>query len=568
MCACKRTHKARQFAVMTDPQATPSSPATGRILEEPDVRSTAPAPPPPSTWTPLRTPTFRLLWSVTLVANICMWMNDVAAAWMMTSLTTSPVLVALVQTASTLPVFLLGLPSGALADILDRRRYFIFTQFWVAVVAVLLCAALALDVMNAPLLLALTFANGIGMAMRWPVFSALIPEVISKPMLPSAMALNAVAMNASRIVGPLVAGALIASAGTLWVFVLNAVLSIAAGLLLLTWQRTHVTHPLGRERLPSAMRVGLQFIKESPRMRAVIARTVAFFFMSTAIMALLPLTAKRFDGIGFISGAGVFTLLLASMGAGAIIGAMFLPRIRQMFTGEPLVLTGTLLQAASTVGVALAPNLPLAVVCMMTAGLSLIATANTLGVKAQMALPNWVRARGMSAYQMSIMGGTAIGAALWGKVAALSSVPVSLIAAAVTGVVCMLIVQRVFTDRQALEDLSPSKAFQPPRHSQPEEGRVVVHIEYLINPAKARRFRTLMQESRRSRMRQGALSWRLLHSMERPERYIEEIVDESWVEHLRRFDRITASDVALRERKLAFHVADTPPRVTRFFETG
>ena len=567
MCACKRTHKARQFAVMTDPQATPSSPATGRILEEPDVRSTAPAPPPPSTWSPLRTPTFRLLWSVTLVANICMWMNDVAAAWMMTSLTTSPVLVALVQTASTLPVFLLGLPSGALADILDRRRYFIFTQFWVAVVAVLLCAALALDAMNAPLLLALTFANGIGMAMRWPVFSALIPEVISKPMLPSAMALNAVAMNASRIVGPLVAGALIASAGTLWVFVLNAVLSIAAGLLLLTWQRTHVTHPLGRERLPSAMRVGLQFIKESPRMRAVIARTVAFFFMSTAIMALLPLTAKRFDGIGFISGAGVFTLLLASMGAGAIIGAMFLPRIRQMFTGEPLVLTGTLLQAASTVGVALAPNLPLAVVCMMTAGLSRIATANTLGVKAQMALPNWVRARGMSAYQMSIMGGTAIGAALWGKMAALSSVPVSLIAAAVTGVVCMLIVQRVFTDRQALEDLSPSKAFQPPRHSQPEEGRVVVHIEYLINPAKARRFRTLMQESRRSRMRQGALSWRLLHSMERPERYIEEIVDESWVEHLRRFDRITASDVALRERKLAFHVADTPPRVTRFFET-
>lgn len=567
MCACKRTHKARQFAVMTDPQATPSSPATGRILEEPDVRSTAPAPPPPSTWSPLRTPTFRLLWSVTLVANICMWMNDVAAAWMMTSLTTSPVLVALVQTASTLPVFLLGLPSGALADILDRRRYFIFTQFWVAVVAVLLCAALALDAMNAPLLLALTFANGIGMAMRWPVFSALIPEVISKPMLPSAMALNAVAMNASRIVGPLVAGALIASAGTLWVFVLNAALSIAAGLLLLTWQRTHVTHPLGRERLPSAMRVGLQFIKESPRMRAVIARTVAFFFMSTAIMALLPLTAKRFDGIGFISGAGVFTLLLASMGAGAIIGAMFLPRIRQMFTGEPLVLTGTLLQAASTVGVALAPNLPLAVVCMMTAGLSLISTANTLGVKAQMALPNWVRARGMSAYQMSIMGGTAIGAALWGKVAALSSVPVSLIAAAVTGVVCMLIVQRVFTDRQVLEDLSPSKAFQPPRHSQPEEGRVVVHIEYLINPAKARRFRTLMQESRRSRMRQGALSWRLLHSMERPERYIEEIVDESWVEHLRRFDRITASDVALRERKLAFHVADTPPRVTRFFET-
>ena len=218
---------------MSDPQATlPSTPA-GRILEEPGATPVPTPPAPTSTWSPLKTPTFRLLWSVTLVANICVWMNDVAAAWMMTSLTSSPVLVALVQTASTLPAFLLGLPSGALADILDRRRYFIFTQFWVAAVAVLLCVALALDVMSAPLLLALTFANGIGMAMRWPVFSALIPEVVTKPLLPSAMALNAVAMNASRIVGPLVAGALIASAGTLWVFVLNAILSIAAGLILL-----------------------------------------------------------------------------------------------------------------------------------------------------------------------------------------------------------------------------------------------------------------------------------------------------------------------------------------------
>lgn len=502
------------------------------------------------------------------MANICVWMNDVAAAWMMTSLTTSPVLVALVQTASTLPVFLLGLPSGALADILDRRRYFIFTQFWVAVIAVLLCAALALDLMSAPLLLALTFANGIGMAMRWPVFSALIPEVVHRQQLPSAMALNAVAMNASRIIGPLAAGAMIASAGTLWVFILNALLSITAGFILLRWKRQHIASPLGRERLHSAMRVGLQFIKESPRMRAVIARTVSFFFMSTAIMALLPLTAQRLDGGGWISGAGVFTVLLASMGAGAIVGAMFLPRIRQALPGDPLVLAGTCLQAASTIGVALAPNLPLAIVCMMTAGLSLISTANTLGVKAQMALPNWVRARGMSAYQMSIMGGTALGAALWGKVAALTSVPTSLIAAALTGVGCMLVVQRVFLDRQALEDLSPSRAWEPPRHSQPEEGRVVVHIEYVINPAKARRFRTLMQESRRSRMRQGALSWRLLHSMERPERYVEEIVDESWTEHLRRFDRVTAADVALRERKLSFHVLDAPPRVTRFFETS
>ena len=554
---------------MSDPQATPTPAPQGRILEEPVATPATPPTKPVSAWAPLSAPTFRLLWSVTLVANICVWMNDVAAAWMMTSLTTSPVLVALVQTASTLPVFLLGLPSGALADILDRRRYFIFTQFWVAAVAVVLCIALALDAMSAPLLLALTFANGMGLAMRWPVFSALMPEVVSKHHLPSAMALSGVAMNASRIIGPLLAGALIASAGTMWVFVLNALLSIFAGVILLRWKRSPpVAHPLGRERLPRAMRVGLQFIKESPRMRAVIARTVAFFLMCTAILALLPLTAKRFDGTGFISGAGVFTVLLASMGAGAIIGAMFLPRIRQMLAGEALVLTGTCLQASATIGVALAPNLPAAIVCMMVAGMSLLTTANALAVKAQMALPNWVRARGMSTYQMSIMGGTAIGAALWGKVASLTSVPTSLIAAALTGVVCMLLVQRLFVGRQVLEDLSPSKAWTPPRHSQPEEGRVVVQIEFIINPAKAKRFRTLMQASRSSRMRQGALSWRLLHSMERPERYIEEIVDASWVEHLRRFDRVTASDVTLRERKLSFHVLDTPPRVSRYFEAS
>lgn len=552
----------------TDGSAAPAAAPAGQVLEDPaSPHSRSPqASKPVSTWAPLAASSgFRMLWGVTLAANICMWMNDVAAAWMMTSLTTSPVLVALVQTASTLPVFLLGLPSGALADILDRRRYVIATQCLVATVAVLLCITVAMDWMTAPLLLALTFANGIGTAMRWPVFSALLPEMVTKAHLPSAMALNGVAMNASRIVGPLLAGAIIASLGSAWVFVLNAVLSLISAVVLVRWKRHQPENPLGRERLHSAMRVGLQFVKESPRMRAVIARTVAFFFMSTAIMALLPLTAQRFEG-HFVGGAGTFTILLASMGAGAIVSAMFLPRLRQAL-GEKLVIVGTCLMALATVGVALVPHLLLAIVCMMLAGMALISTANSLGVKAQMALPNWVRARGMAAYQMSIMGGTAIGAALWGKVASLTSVPTSLISAAVAGVLLMLLVQRLVTERQALEDLSPSKAWTPPTHARPEGGRVVVQIEYRINPAKARRFRTLMQESRRSRLRQGAVGWSLLHSMEQPERYVEQIIDESWTEHLRRFERVTAADVALRERKLAFHVHDTPPVVRRYFET-
>ncbi len=309
-----------------------------------------PGPPPPSLFAlaPLRIPAYRTLWSIWLTANICMWMNDVAAAWMMTSLHTSPLWVALVQTASTLPMFLLGLPSGALADILDRRRYFIATQFWVAAVALLLCVAVLSGVVTPPLLLALTAANGIGLAMRFPVFAAIIPELVPRTQLPTALALNGVAMNASRIAGPLIAGALIASAGSAWVFVLNAVLSLASGFLLIRWRRQHVPSPLGRERLFSAIRVGVQFVRQSARVRATLVRTAVFYFNSIAVLALLPLVALGLHG----GAASTFTLLLACMGCGSIAGAMLLPRLRLRLTRDALVVGGALLLAASTCAVA------------------------------------------------------------------------------------------------------------------------------------------------------------------------------------------------------------------------
>lgn len=509
---------------------------------------------------PLSRPVFRMLWSTWLTANICMWMNDVAAAWLMTSLTTSPAWVALVQTASTLPVFLLGLPSGALADILDRRRYFVITQFWVAAVALLLCAAILSGVVTPPLLLALTFANGIGLAMRWPVFAAIVPELVPRTQLPAALALNGVAMNASRIVGPLIAGAIIASAGSAYVFVLNAMLSVIAGFVIMRWKREHVPSPLGRERLWSAMRVGIQFVRQSSRLKAVFLRIALFFFHSTALLALLPLVARGLEG----GGAGTYTLLLASMGAGAITAAMFLPRLRQMMPRDVLVARGATLQSAATLGVVLSPNVYVAAPAMFLAGMAWITTANTLTVSAQLALPDWVRARGMSIYQMALMGASALGAAAWGQVATFSSVHTSLTIAAVTGVLGMLVAQQFVVDRNIEEDLTPSRQLKAPVADEPPEtGRIVVTIEYRIDPARADDFRALMQESRRSRLRQGALTWDLLRDISDPGRYIEQIVDESWTEHLRRFDRVTAGDIALRERKLAFHIGETPPVVMR-----
>jgi len=274
---------------------------------------------------PLGVPVFRLLWSTWLAANLCMWMTDVASAWTMTTLTRTPIWVALVQSASTLPVFLLGLPSGALADILDRRRWLTATQFWLAATATALCTVTALGWMTTPLLLVLVFLNGIGLALRWPVFSAIVPELVPKTQLATALALNGVAMNLSRIVGPLLAGALIASAGSVWVFALNAVLSLLSGFLILRWRHEHRPSPLGQERLLSAMRVGVQFVRQSPRLRAVLLRVSLFFLHSTALLALLPLLAR-----GLVGGdAGTFTMLLASMGAGAIVAVLALPRLRQ-----------------------------------------------------------------------------------------------------------------------------------------------------------------------------------------------------------------------------------------------
>ena len=512
---------------------------------------------------PFSTPVFRMLWMAWLAANITMWMNDVAAAWLMTTLTTSPVLVALVQTASTLPVFLLGLPSGALADILDRRRYFAGTQLWVALNAVVLAVMSLADALSAPVLLALTFTNGIGLALRWPVFAAIVPEIVPRHHMPQALALNGVAMNLSRIVGPVVAGAILAATSSAWVFVLNAVLAFTAFTIILRWKSQHKESALPGERFIGAMRVGWQHVMQSPRMKAVLLRIFLFFLQSTALMALLPLVAKHLHG----GGPGTFTVLLASLGAGAVTAALLFPRWRARFDRDQFVRYGTLVHAAMSLIVVYAPALWVALPAMVIAGMAWISTANSLTVSAQLALPNWVRARGMSIYQMALMGGSAAGSMLWGQVAGMSNVRAAVIAAAVFGPLMLLLTRRVSVEGGGDEDLTPAQPASVPEVAidvAPDDGPVMVTVEYMIDPARAEEFARVMQVTRRARLRQGALTWALLRDTSVPGRYVEYFVDENWVEHQRRHERFTASDIGLREQRLAFHLGGQVPKVKRY----
>jgi quinol monooxygenase YgiN len=304
-------------------------------------------------------------------------------------------------------------------------------------------------------------------------------------------------------------------------------------------------------------------VRQSQAMRAILLRITAFFLQAIALTSLLPLVAKHMVG----GGAGTFTLLLVSMGCGAVVAALVMPRIRAVMDGDVLVRNGTILQALSMLVVAFAPNIYVAAPAMVINGMAVISVANSLAVSAQLTLPNWVRARGMSVYQVALMGGGGIGAAIWGQVATFSDVRTSLVIASIGGVALMLGVCR-YSQRGAIdaEDLTPSKAWKAPDMPpgiQGHDGPVLTTIEYLIDPARAEEFQAVMRETRSSRLRQGALSCELFRDATVPGRYVEHMLDESWIEHLRRFDRVTAYDVALRERRLSFHVGEEVPRLTR-----
>ena len=394
---------------------------------------------------PFRGSGFRYLWLAWLSGNMTMWMHEVTAAWRMTQLTESPVWVAWVQAAGTLPLFVLGLASGALADLLNRRRFLAVAQAWIALVAAVLAVLAGSGALKPGTLLLLCLLNGVGLAFRFPVFSALVPDLVERRLLSSALTLNALAINLTRVLGPIVAGIVLAWQGSAMVFALNAVLSILAGVLI--WRAPIPPHtpPAQRTRLLQAMRDGVRYARASPILRAVLFRAFVFFAQAVALVALLPLVAK---GLG--ANEATYTALLAAMGAGAVLAAMALPRLPAMAARNRIIDAGVWLHALATLGAVWAPSAWTLAPALALSGAVWLCVANTLTMSAQLVLPTNLRARGMAIYQMSIMGGSAGGAIVWGVVAEHTSVSSALVVSAVVSVLLLL-----WTRGTTLEERNP-----------------------------------------------------------------------------------------------------------------
>ena len=522
----------------------------------PQQASTAVAPVVQSAWSPLKNGLFRGLWIATIVSNVGTWMQDVGAGWLMTSLSSSPSLVALVEAADSLPVMLLALPAGAIADIVDRRRLLIATQVYLMVIAAALGILTWLNVMTPWMLLGFTFALGVGTAMVMPAWAAIVPELVPPEDLPSAVALNSIAINVSRTIGPAIAGVLVAAVGAWLVFILNALSYIGILAVLVRWRRERRKSSLPAERFVSAIRVGLRFVTHTRALQIVLIRGSAFFVFASATWSLFPLIVRRELGMG----PEIYGLLLTCIGIGAVGGALLLPRARARFSRDALVAGASALYAVAALMLGHVQNLSLLAVAMLATGVAWISILSALQVAAQMTLPAWVRARGLAAFVMVFMGGMALGSILWGQVAAHVGIPATLTIAALGMAGAIGLTWRFKLGRHEVLDFTPSSHWPAPvlaELPEPDSGPVLVTIEYRVQPDRRNEFIAAMQSVREMRRRNGAYFWELFHDSADPSRFNECFMDESWVEHLRQHERVSVADREIQQRAKAFMVEGT-----------
>jgi MFS family permease len=514
-----------------------------------------------SPWEPFQSPAFRMLWTATVISNVGTWMHDIGAAWLMTSLTERPMMIALVQAATSLPMVFLALPAGALADIVDRRRYLLVLQFGMLVSAALLAVVVFLGLASPWALLLFTFALGAGAALMAPAWQAVTPELVSREALPAALVLNSAGTNVSRAIGPALGGLLIARAGPAAVFTCNALSFLAIIAALLRWQRTLPVNPLPAEHFIGAMRAGLRYVWQSPPLHRVLVRTAVFFVFASAMWALLPLIARS----TLKQGPGGYGVLLALLGLGAVMGAFILPHLRSRCWPDHLMIGGTLVFSAATAALGLFPIFAVACGAMAMAGMAWISVLSCLNIAAQQAVPVWVRARALSVYLIVFFGGMAVGSTLWGALAARVGIQTSLVIAAAGLLLGLLLVRQFSLGQGDGSDLAPSVHWPAPVvavEPDPDRGPVLVTIEYHIAPEQTDAFAQVMSEVRRMRLRDGAFAWGLFASTADPTRVVESFWVESWLEHLRQHARVSVADEGVQNRANAFHIGPEPPAVS------
>lgn len=493
-----------------------------------------------------------------LASNVGTWLQSVGSSWLMTSLTPSPVMVALVQAATSLPMFLFSLPAGALADVVDRRRLLLVTQTWMLAAALGLAAFTAAGLMTPWLLLLFITLLGLGAAFNQPAQQASVPEMVPREELAAAVSLASVGFNIARAVGPALGGLIVAAAGAQANFLLNAASFLGVVVVLYRWKRPAEASMLPAERFLGAMRTGVRYVRHSPEVLAVIVRGSVFVLCASSLWALIPVVARDLG-----RGPAGYGLLLAALGAGAVAAAMVLPRLSRRGSADLVVAVANLVFAGAIVALGTVRSFWLLFAALLGAGGAWLSLLSSLNVALQMLVPSWVRGRALSVYMLFIFGGLTGGSALWGAVADRVGVSLALLISAGCMVLGLLATRGVHLRSGEGLNLAPSRQWPAPRipEVQREQGPVLVMLRYRIDPARAAEFSAAMRDLRQVRLRGGAMQWGLFSDAADPGLYTEMFLVESWMEHLRQHERITVADEEVRLRAGSFHLGPEPPVV-------
>jgi MFS family permease len=513
---------------------------------------------PSSAWGPFRSTAFTVLWTATVVSNIGTWMYNAASGWLMTSLDPAPLTVSLVQVANTLPMFLLVFPAGVLADVIDRRRLLIAVQVASTAVAAVFAMFVWFNLITAPLLLLFTFLVGAGAALMAPPWQAVVPQLVPKHDLAAAVAANSIGFNVSRAVGPALGGATIATLGIAAPFWINAVSNLAIVGALVWWQSPRQNaRALPAERFSNAAIAGLRYARYTGHLRATLFRAVGFYFFASAYWALLPLlTRTQISG-----GPGLYGFMLGAIGAGAVAGSFALPWLKRTLGPDRLVAGGTFSTILALLLFGVTQNAATALVASVMAGAGWIAVLASLNVSAQVALPEWVRGRGLAIYMTVYFGTMTVGSALWGHVAGLLGLSAAHFIAAAGALAAIPLTWPWKLQTGAEVDLTPSMHWPTPvilHELDDDRGPVLVTVEYRVDPRNRQAFLIAVDKLGHERYRDGAYQWGVFEDAAEEGRFLETFFLGSWLTHLRQHERITNTDRILQDVARRYHVSGTP----------